>query len=166
MDPHLWLMDPDTGGPETCGSYGSGSATLLTRIFLHTKAMLRIRMWIRLGLKRKCLFSFWRKCKILCILSLWRIFHFYFRRKSTKHLHFRENNFFLQKQLFLKLPRVFVPILHKIFAKTFGKTNIVAKGSQKNKHFRENLQKFNVIKICSQKWSLCFTFCRQIYLLF
>jgi hypothetical protein len=23
-DPHLWLMDPDPGGPKTCGSGGSG----------------------------------------------------------------------------------------------------------------------------------------------
>ncbi len=27
-DPHLWLMDPDLGGPKACGSCGSGSLTL------------------------------------------------------------------------------------------------------------------------------------------
>ncbi len=27
-DPYLWLMDPDPGGPKTCGSCGSGSPTL------------------------------------------------------------------------------------------------------------------------------------------
>jgi hypothetical protein len=29
-DPYLWLMDPDPGGPKTCGSCGSGSSTLLS----------------------------------------------------------------------------------------------------------------------------------------
>jgi hypothetical protein len=29
-DPYLWLMDPDPGGPKTCGS-GSGSATMLPK---------------------------------------------------------------------------------------------------------------------------------------
>jgi hypothetical protein len=28
LDPHLWLTDPDLGGPKTCGSCGSGSPTL------------------------------------------------------------------------------------------------------------------------------------------
>ncbi len=27
-DPYLWLVDPDPGGPKTCGSGGSGFATL------------------------------------------------------------------------------------------------------------------------------------------
>ncbi len=27
-DPYIWLMDPDLGGPKTCGS-GSGSTTLV-----------------------------------------------------------------------------------------------------------------------------------------
>jgi hypothetical protein len=33
-DPHHWLMDPDLnpGGPEICGSCGSGSPTLLKRV--------------------------------------------------------------------------------------------------------------------------------------
>ncbi len=31
-DPHLWLMDPDPGGPKTCGSCGSGSPTLEKRV--------------------------------------------------------------------------------------------------------------------------------------
>jgi hypothetical protein len=31
-DPYLSLMDPDPGGPKTCGSYGSGSALLLWTI--------------------------------------------------------------------------------------------------------------------------------------
>jgi hypothetical protein len=26
-DPYLWLMDPDSGGPKTCVSSGSGSPT-------------------------------------------------------------------------------------------------------------------------------------------
>ncbi len=29
LDPYLWLMDPDEGGPKTCGSgSGSGSGSL------------------------------------------------------------------------------------------------------------------------------------------
>ncbi len=31
-DPHLWLMDPDPGGPKTCGSCGSGFPTLFKNI--------------------------------------------------------------------------------------------------------------------------------------
>jgi hypothetical protein len=31
-DPYLWLMNPDQRSPKTYGSYGSGSATLLSRI--------------------------------------------------------------------------------------------------------------------------------------
>ncbi len=33
LDPYLWLMDPDPGGPKTCGSGGSGSATLVVLRF-------------------------------------------------------------------------------------------------------------------------------------
>ncbi len=28
-DPYIWLMDPDPGGPKTCGSCGFGSPTLI-----------------------------------------------------------------------------------------------------------------------------------------
>jgi hypothetical protein len=31
-DPYLWLIDPDRGGPKTCGSRGSGSPTLFFSI--------------------------------------------------------------------------------------------------------------------------------------
>jgi hypothetical protein len=30
QDPYLLLMDPDPGGPKTCGSCGSGSPTLVS----------------------------------------------------------------------------------------------------------------------------------------
>ncbi len=32
-DPYLWLIDPDIGGPETCGSCGSGFPTLVSSVF-------------------------------------------------------------------------------------------------------------------------------------
>jgi len=32
LEPHFWLMDPDPGGPKTCGSGGSGSGTILQTI--------------------------------------------------------------------------------------------------------------------------------------
>ena len=35
-DPHLWLMDPDPGGPKTCGS---GSPTLQKTIYFHLRAV-------------------------------------------------------------------------------------------------------------------------------
>jgi hypothetical protein len=31
-DPYLWLVDPDPGGPKTCGS-GFGSATLVPYLY-------------------------------------------------------------------------------------------------------------------------------------
>jgi hypothetical protein len=31
-DPYLCLMDPDPGGPKTCGSGGSGSAALVASV--------------------------------------------------------------------------------------------------------------------------------------
>jgi hypothetical protein len=33
-NPYLWLMDPDPGGPKTCGSCGSGSPAVVSQ-FLH-----------------------------------------------------------------------------------------------------------------------------------
>jgi hypothetical protein len=38
--PNLWLMDPDPGGPKTCGSGGSGSATMVS---INIQAVLQIR---------------------------------------------------------------------------------------------------------------------------
>jgi hypothetical protein len=32
-DPYIWLMDPDPGGPKTCGSPGSGSPTQPRRLY-------------------------------------------------------------------------------------------------------------------------------------
>jgi hypothetical protein len=63
-EPFLWLMDPDPGGPKTCGSGGSGSGTLVSirwnvcfdyccgsaaiRTFSATDlTFYRMRMWIR-----------------------------------------------------------------------------------------------------------------------
>ncbi len=48
-DPYLWLMDPDPGGPKTCGSFGSGSPTLLCARCEVQSA----RCWMRLILKYK-----------------------------------------------------------------------------------------------------------------
>ncbi len=38
-DPYLWLMDPDHKGPNTCGSCGSGSPTLVKTLY----SLMRIR---------------------------------------------------------------------------------------------------------------------------
>jgi hypothetical protein len=54
MDPDLYLrlMDPDSGGPKTCGSggsgseFGSGSATLAARLFYRILIFPRICMSI------------------------------------------------------------------------------------------------------------------------
>ncbi len=35
LDPYLWLVDPDPGGPKTCGSCGSGSPTLVKKVNLN-----------------------------------------------------------------------------------------------------------------------------------